>query len=58
MASDFITGDMVEVTEFPQLAVKYQVSGVPDTVINEDERVIGLVSPMEFAQAVLRSIGK
>jgi predicted DsbA family dithiol-disulfide isomerase len=26
---------MVEVSEFPQLAVKYQVQGVPRTVINE-----------------------
>ncbi len=49
---------MVEVTEFPHLAVKYEVQGVPHTVINEEEHVIGLVSPIEFAQAVLRSIGK
>ena len=26
---------MIEVSEFPQLAVKYQVMGVPRTVINE-----------------------
>lgn len=35
MASDRVTADMVEVSEFPQLAVKYQVQGVPRTVINE-----------------------
>ena len=35
MASDLITADMVEATEFPHLANKYQVYGVPRTVINE-----------------------
>lgn len=35
MESDFITADMVEATEFPDMAIKYQVMGVPRTVINE-----------------------
>lgn len=33
---DRIKADMVEATEFPHLAQKYQVMGVPKTVINED----------------------
>ena len=32
-----IKADMVEATEFPHLAQKYQVMGVPRTVINETE---------------------
>ncbi len=32
-----VTGDMVEASEFPQLSVKYNVMGVPRTVINETE---------------------
>jgi len=35
VASDKVRADMVEVSEFMQLAVKYQVQGVPRTVINE-----------------------
>jgi len=35
MASDMVTADMVEISEFPHLAQKYQVQGVPRTVINE-----------------------
>ena len=35
LESDLITGDMVEAIEFPHLANKYQVMGVPRTVINE-----------------------
>lgn len=34
-ASDRVTADMVEVTEFPHLGQKYDVMGVPRTVINE-----------------------
>lgn len=35
VASDRVRADMVEISEFPQLGVKYQVQGVPRTVINE-----------------------
>lgn len=33
--SDKVTAEMIELTEFPHLAVKYGVQGVPRTVINE-----------------------
>ena len=52
--SDWITGDMVEVMEFPHLATKYQVMGVPRTVIDETIHIEGAVpEPMlmeEFAR--------
>jgi predicted DsbA family dithiol-disulfide isomerase len=52
--SDLITSDMVEVSEFPELAVKYQVMGVPRTVIDETIHIEGAVpEPMlmrEFAK--------
>jgi predicted DsbA family dithiol-disulfide isomerase len=35
MESDLIQADMVEAIEFPALSNKYQVQGVPRTVINE-----------------------
>jgi glutaredoxin-like protein len=40
-ASDKVTADMVEATEFPHLSYKYGVRGVPRTVINEDIHVEG-----------------
>jgi predicted DsbA family dithiol-disulfide isomerase len=43
MASDLISADMVEATEFPHLANKYQVYGVPRTVINEVIHIEGAV---------------
>jgi predicted DsbA family dithiol-disulfide isomerase len=39
--SDLITADMVEVIEFPHLSTKYQVMGVPRTVIDETIHIEG-----------------
>jgi len=58
MASEYITGDMVEITEFPQLAVKYSVQGVPNTIINDTESVVGAQPEKALAKAVLKAIGK
>ncbi len=48
--SDLITADMVEVTEFPHLANKYQVMGVPRTVINETIHIEGAVPEPRLMQ--------
>jgi glutaredoxin-like protein len=41
VASPMVRADMVEATEFPQLSRKYQVMGVPRTVINETIHIEG-----------------
>jgi glutaredoxin-like protein len=41
VASPLVQADMVEATEFPQLSHKYQVMGVPRTVINETTHIEG-----------------
>jgi glutaredoxin-like protein len=43
LASDKITADMIEATEFPYLANRYQVYGVPRTVINDVVHIEGAV---------------
>lgn len=48
--SDLITADMVEATEFPHLANKYQVMGVPRTVINETIQIEGAVPEPRLMQ--------
>ena len=48
---------MVEATEFPHLAIKYQVRGVPRTVINETLHIEGAVSEnilMQRLEGILR----
>jgi glutaredoxin-like protein len=41
--SELVRADMVEAIEFPHLSMKYQVHGVPRTVINEDIHIEGAV---------------
>ena len=58
MASDLVRADMVEAIEFPHLANKYQVYGVPLTVINEKVRVEGAVPEPRLMQELLRAVEK
>jgi glutaredoxin-like protein len=44
-ASPQVRADGVESSEFPQLAIKYHVAGVPRTVINEDTYLEGAAPP-------------
>jgi glutaredoxin-like protein len=44
-ANPNIRADGIESSEFPQLTIKYQVAGVPRTVINEDTFLEGAVPP-------------
>ncbi|MFN8474024.1 MAG: thioredoxin family protein [Anaerolineae bacterium] len=48
-----ITADMVEAIEFPHLAHKYSVMGVPRTVINENVHVEGAVPEAMLLQRVM-----
>jgi glutaredoxin-like protein len=50
MENQNIKAEMVEVNEFPQLAIKYNVMGVPKTVINESVEVLGMQPEEEFVQ--------
>ena len=54
MESDWIRADMVEATEFPHLANKYQVYGVPRTVINETIHIEGAVPEPMFVEELLK----
>ncbi|MBE0426862.1 MAG: thioredoxin family protein [Nitrospirae bacterium] len=56
MANNNITADMVEIKEFPHLAVKYDVQGVPKIIINEKFSIAGAIPEKDFAEAVLNAI--
>jgi glutaredoxin-like protein len=53
MESDFVTADMVEATEFPHLAMRYQVRGVPRTIVNEESAIEGGLPEAMFIQQVV-----
>ncbi len=56
--SDLVTADLVEVTEFPHLAQRYQVRAVPRTVVNETASIEGALPESEFVKAVVAAARK
>jgi glutaredoxin-like protein len=55
LESPFLKSEMVEATEFPYLAQKYKVFGVPKTVINETIFIEGAVPEETFLEQVLKA---
>lgn len=56
MESSWIKADMVESTEFPHLANKFNVYGVPKTVVNETVTFEGAVPEEEFLAHVIEAV--
>ena len=54
MASEFITASMVEANEFPHLSSKYQVYGVPRTVIEDVIHVEGAVPEATLVDELMK----
>ena len=53
-ASPHITAFAVEATEFPDLARKYRVTGVPKTVVNDAVEILGAVPEDAFVAEALQ----
>jgi hypothetical protein len=43
----------VEATEFPDLARKYRITGVPKTVVNDQIEILGGIPQDDFIQQAL-----
>ena len=52
-ANPNITAFAVEATEFPDLARKYAVTGVPKTVVNDSVEILGALPPDVFVEQAL-----
>lgn len=55
VASPLVTASAVEVSEFPDLIQRYHVNGVPKTVVNDRNEVLGALPEAAFLEAALRS---
>ena len=51
--SDMVKADVIESSEFPDLAMKYNVIGVPKIIINEKIEFVGAFNEDLFAEHVL-----
>lgn len=57
MESPFVQAEMIEATEFPDLAVQFEVSGVPQTTINNGAgTVIGGVPEEQMLEELRRAL--
>ena len=58
IASDKVTADMVEAIEFPHLSNKYNVMGVPRSVINETVHQEGAAPEPMFLERLKEAVGE
>jgi len=56
--SDMVRADMVEASEFPHRVVKYNVFGVPKTVVNEEVEFEGALPEPLFLEQVVKATQK
>ncbi len=54
--SDKVTADVVEATEFPDLAERYEVHGVPKVIVNETVEFTGAQPEHGFLRSVLQAV--
>jgi glutaredoxin-like protein len=57
LANEHIRADMVEATEFPDLAQRYRVMGVPRTVLGEEGAIEGAVPTEHLVEWILSEAG-
>jgi predicted DsbA family dithiol-disulfide isomerase len=55
--SDRVTADVIEATEFPDLARRYGVRGVPKIVINETTEFVGALPEEQYVEYVRAAVG-
>jgi len=52
LKNENITGEMIETSSFPELTNKYNVSGVPQIVINEENELVGAQPITKFLDII------
>ena len=55
-ANEHITAYAVEATEFPDLARRYRVTGVPKTVVNDTVEILGALPQDAFIAQALAEV--
>ncbi len=54
--SEHVTGDVIEAMEFPDLARRYGVRGVPKIVINETMEFVGALPEPQYLAHVRAAV--
>lgn len=56
--SELVTADAVDASEYPELAERYQIYGVPLTIANDHVRLEGGLPEAMFVQQILQGLSK
>jgi predicted DsbA family dithiol-disulfide isomerase len=56
--SERVTGDVIEAMEFPDLARRYMVRGVPKIVINETTEFVGALPEAQYVDHLKAAVKK
>jgi predicted DsbA family dithiol-disulfide isomerase len=51
-----VTSFVVEASEYPDLVRRYQVSGVPKTIVNERVEILGARPEEEFVRTAIGAV--
>jgi len=54
--SEHVIADVIEATEFPQLAQKYRVMSVPKIVVNEKTQFVGALPEDRFLGEIKKAL--
>ena len=55
--SEYVTADVIEATEFPDLARRYAVRGVPKIVINDAVEFVGALPENQYIAYLKAAVG-
>jgi len=53
-----VTAAIIEASEYPDLVRKYQVSGVPKTIVNEQTEILGARPEEDFVRTAVGAAGQ
>ena len=53
--SELISAHMIDITEFPHLALRYNVTDVPFTIVNKKVNVAGALDEKDYVEKVLQA---
>ncbi len=58
MESSFITADLVNTNDFPEVAKRYRVTAAPSVIVNGEHKFYGVLDAAEFVEQILKSSGQ
>jgi len=56
--SEHVTADVIEATEFPDLARRYSVRGVPKIVVNDSVEFVGALPEPDYVAYVKSAVSR